>query len=243
MYAIISDVHGNFEALFAVLSRIDSLGVEKIVCLGDIVGYNADPDQCTEMVFARVAAQVRGNHDKAVAGQMCISYFNETAQEAIQWTRRVMSSENKRRLKTLSRGPVVVHSSFVICHGTPFDEDAYVLDRAVVLKCFAYLARRHEGCVVCFYGHTHIPTVITDAAEVVESGSPVELRKGNRYLINPGSVGQPRDRVSTASFGLFDESSLRYEHCRVGYPIEKTQMKIIRAGLPERLATRIAVGV
>ena len=123
-----------------------------------------------------------------------------------------------------------------------FDEDAYVQDRAVVLKCFAYLARRHEGCAVCFYGHTHIPMVITDGAEVVESGSPVELRRGNRYLINPGSVGQPRDRVPTASFGLFDEFSLQYEHCRVEYPIEKTQMKIIKAGLPERLATRIAIG-
>lgn len=243
MYAIISDVHGNLEALSAVLARIDDLGVENVVCLGDIVGYGADPDRCTELVIGRTSAAVRGNHDKAAAGLLTLRYFNEMARKAIVWTRTTLHQDNREKLKRLPSGPLLVGSGFLICHGSPCDEEEYILTATAATRAFSLMARKYPATGVCFFGHTHVALAIEDALTVLECEQGIELRGDRSYLINPGSVGQPRDRVPSASFGVYDEQSFRYQQYRVAYRIEDAQKKIIVTGLPERLAARIAVGV
>jgi predicted phosphodiesterase len=247
--AIISDIHANKEALDAVLAQIDSLGIQDIVCLGDVVGYNADPDACMSTVLSRAAQVIRGNHDKAVAGFIDLEWFNPVARAAALWTRATVRPETLEEIRRLPQGPREYgpEGSILLCHGTPYDEDAYLMDTASIAASYESLDSEHPGVRFCMLGHTHVPIVVGRKAgsarpQVIRWKETVDLEPGTVYLINPGSVGQPRDGIALASFGILDTEKMTYQNIRARYVVQETQQKILEAGLPSSLARRLDEG-
>jgi len=245
--AILSDIHGNREALEAVLSALDSRSVQAVWCLGDLVGYNPDPDFCVDEILRRAAAVVRGNHDKAVAGLLSLEWFNPTAKEAILWTRRASKPGTLERLARLPEGPVEAGGGVVLCHGTPVDEDRYMVERGAVADALRWMRSGGRAVRICFHGHTHAPFAcsLRDGAsrlEALPTEGEIGLDPGRIYLINPGSVGQPRDGIPLASFGILDVDRSSYVTLRVAYDVGETRRKILKAGLPRELAWRLIEG-
>ena len=245
--AIVSDIHANREALEAVLSEIDSLGLDVVYCLGDLVGYNADPDFCAGLIVSRADAIVRGNHDKAAAGLLNLDWFNDTAREAVRWTRRTISTNTLGTLRSLAEGPREAEEGILLCHGTPYDEDAYLLDDRSMEMSFRCLDTDWPGVSFCFHGHTHWPLVASRKRgeariRVHARQEDAELDAHSVYLVNPGSVGQPRDGIAMASFGILDTGRMLYMNRRVAYGVRQAQEKIMQAGLPPALARRLAQG-
>jgi len=244
-YLVVSDIHGNIEALDAVLAAVDPASYDATLVLGDLVGYGADPNAVIDRVRGlSPLATIRGNHDKVAAGMEDPEGFNAIARSAVSWTMLELSPENAAYLAALQQGPHVVDDLIEICHGTPYDEDAYVFDELDALRALESATRR-----VCLFGHTHIPVVFTRTRNGLEVETPdgdpawvVMIADDRRYLINPGSVGQPRDGDPRAAFAIVDTTARRAELRRVEYPIQATQQKVLRAGLPDVLARRLAVG-
>jgi len=244
-YLILTDVHANFDALEAVLETAAGVGYDRTLVLGDLVGYGAEPNEVVDRVRALdPAAIIRGNHDKVASGLEHADGFNPIAQQAAEWTYQALTSENRTYLATRSAGPILVDSDVEICHGSPGDEDAYITSEVAALRALKQAERP-----VCFYGHTHIPVVfcLTDTGfEMImqddDAEQALKLTRGVRYLINPGSVGQPRDGDPRAAFATFERESRTVTLYRVEYPVERAQQKIIEAGLPRALATRLGVG-
>jgi predicted phosphodiesterase len=243
-YLIVSDIHSNKEAMAAVLSYVKRKRWDKVVFLGDLVGYAANPNQAVDMLREmRPLVAIRGNHDKVCSGLENGEMFNRIALEAAQWTKRKLTRSNLQWLRELPRGPAVVDDAFAISHGTPIDEDAYIFGEIEALNVF-----RQTDFPVCFFGHSHFPVIFTltpDAITTVLTTSPsfrFKLQPGARYLINPGSVGQPRDGNPRASFAIYDSDSKVVSIHRVAYPLRSTQEKILEAGLPRPLADRLAIG-
>lgn len=245
--AIVSDIHSNHEALAAVLSEIEKHPVDVLYCLGDLVGYNADPDACVQAILPRAKAIIRGNHDKAVAGLLNLDWFNATAKEAVLWTRRSAGASTLEAVRKLPQGPVEVGEGILLCHGTPYDEDAYLMDTVSIAESYRFLVESHPETRFCLYGHTHYPQVVVRKGErkkpeVLRGKEETRLEPESTYLINPGSVGQPRDGIALASFGILDTNRLVYRNLRVAYGVQETQRKILQAGLPPDLARRLAEG-
>lgn len=245
--AVISDIHANLPALRVVWQAIDELSVDKLLCLGDLVGYNARPDACVAEVLSRTSHIVRGNHDKAAATLESLEWFNSVAREAIRWTRRHVEPATLRRLAELPKGPQEVGDGVVICHGTPMDEDRYMMDESTIEESFGCLFRSFPAARVCFSGHTHVPMAARmtpggATATLVSRGGEFLLDKDAAYLINPGSVGQPRDGNPMASFGILDTERQTYRNVRLPYEIRETQTQNKAAGLPQELAERLAEG-
>ena len=243
-YLILSDIHANQEAMTAVLSFVRRKPWDKCVLLGDIVGYCANPNQAVDMVRnLRPVVAVRGNHDKVASGLEQGELFNRMALEAALWTRRKLTRTNIEWLKKLPKGPLLVDGTFAICHGTPVDEDAYIFGEIEALNVF-----RHTDFPITFFGHSHFPVIFAlspDAITTILTVAPsfrFRLRKGVRYLINPGSVGQPRDGNPLASFAFYDSDSRVVTIHRIPYQVKDTQKKILKAGLPRPLADRLAIG-
>jgi predicted phosphodiesterase len=155
--AVLSDVHANREALREVERTLRDLAVDTILYLGDAVGYNADPDYCVRRLAELTEAVVRGNHDKTVADPRDLDWFNEVARAAILWTRDALSANSLRILDAFPEGPRVVQDRYLLCHGSPMDEDLYITRRADVDRSFNYLSDSTEGIKICFFGHTHVP--------------------------------------------------------------------------------------
>jgi predicted phosphodiesterase len=242
--AVLSDVHANLEALSAVLREVDLAKPDVLVSLGDLVGYNADPEACVTAVLDRAAASVRGNHDKAVAGIMGLEWFNPVAAEAARWTRRAIGSEVLGRLSRLAPGPLAMSGGVLLCHGTPYDEDEYLASEAAVQESFWTLERDHPKARYCLHGHTHAPMAVELKGGRFRrlAGSPIPLEASARYLLNPGSVGQPRDGNPMASFGILDTSRGSWQIVRVPYDVAGARGKIAAARLPAELAARLAEG-
>jgi diadenosine tetraphosphatase ApaH/serine/threonine PP2A family protein phosphatase len=241
-FACITDIHSNLEALEAVFAKIDKLRTDKIFCLGDIVGYNADPAFCIERVRQSAAAVVRGNHDKAVSGVMGIEYFNSHAAEAVRWTARTLDAEAMTYLQNLLPGPLDAGDEMLLCHGSPQDEDLYLTSRGVIREGFGVMEEDYAGARIGFFGHTHSPLAIDNEGNMLNTEGAVYLERDRPYLINPGSVGQPRDGDPRAAFGVYDSEDSVFTFYRVAYAVAETQEKIIRAGLPAALAQRLAAG-
>jgi predicted phosphodiesterase len=243
-YLVISDLHGNLEALQAV--ERDAAGrFEQALCCGDLVGYGADPNAIVEWVRAHCAVVVRGNHDRACTGQEDLEWFNPVARVAALWTQAELSAESAEYVRALPRGPVVMNG-FEVVHGSPFDEDEYVVAPSEAGEAFQYLERR-----VAFFGHTHLQGGFIWNHSRVEcaprpsarSGRQVlEIDPGCAYLLNPGSVGQPRDGDPRAAYALFDSDAGMLSLCRTPYDVETAARKIREAGLPPVLADRLAAG-
>ena len=243
-YLVLSDIHSNLEALSAILSFVRRKPWDKVVFLGDLVGYGANPNQTMDMLRSlRPLVAIRGNHDKVCSGIEDGELFNRIALEAALWTRRKLTRPNLQWLRGLPEGPAVVDGAFAISHGTPIDEDAYIFGEIEALNVF-----RHTNFPVCFFGHSHFPVIFglsPDAITTVLTVAPsfrFKLRPGVRYLINPGSVGQPRDGNPLTSFAIYDSDSRVVTIHRLPYPLRLTQQKIRKAGLPRPLADRLGIG-
>ncbi len=247
-YLIVSDMHGNWDAFEAVLRRVRRKHFDGVLVLGDLVGYGASPNQIVEAVRERMPAPavvIRGNHDKVVAGIEDGANFNPAALEAARWAADKLTAKNLRYVRELPRGPSEIEPGVGICHGSPLDEDFYVFSDFDAYQIFA-----DWDLAVTFFGHTHIPSLFVQREEGAievsllrgESGT-LELDREARYLINPGSVGQPRDRDARAAYMIFDSDRWVVNWYRLDYPIDKAQQRIEEAGLPQILADRLAMGV
>jgi len=243
-YLIISDIHANWEALEAVLRHAQG-NYEKILCCGDLVGYGADPNRVVDWARANVALVVRGNHDKASVGLDDLEWFNPVARTAALWTERALTAENFSYLRNLPKGPVSVES-FQILHGSPLDEDEYLVSSFSAAQMTAYLETS-----LSFFGHTHLQGGFRFHRRGVKrigktqpslNQRVIELEADALYLINPGSIGQPRDGDPRAAYVSYDSQAGLLTYWRVSYPIEEAQAKILEAGLPELLAKRLAMG-
>jgi predicted phosphodiesterase len=244
-YLILSDMHANWDAFEVVLRRARRKRFDAALVLGDLVGYGAAPNQVVEAVrrLGPRLSIVRGNHDKVVAGIDSGSTFNQTALAAAQWTTGRLTPANLRYVRELPKGPVKIEAGFAICHGSPLDEDTYVFSDVDAWEIFSRF-----DVPVTFFGHTHIPSLFWLEGRVLgvralrgASGS-IKLASGGRYLINPGSIGQPRDRDPRAAYMTYDSERGVVRWYRIPYSVADAQRRIRRVGLPGTLADRLAVG-
>jgi len=239
-YAIIADIHGNLEALTAVTGAAAKEKVDAYLCIGDVVGYGADPAETirlTRSLDPKVV--VAGNHEWGVLGLLDIDYFNEYAAAAIEWTKGVLSQEDLDYLKSFRME--YDEGNFTLVHGS-LDMPAkfsYILD-----EDDAYITMKLMRTPVCFVGHTHLPGIFyfEDGTIQFTKGPEVKLEHEKKYIINVGSVGQPRDGDPRASYVIYDDTLSTVVVKRVAYDIEAAQKKIKKAGLPAWLAGRLAEG-
>jgi len=244
-YLVLTDIHANLEALETCLADAADRAYHETLVLGDLVGYGADPNAViTRVQELKPLAIVRGNHDKVACGLEQADGFNAVARSAARWTLDVLLPEHRDWLAALPEGPIAVDDIVEICHGSPFDEDAYIFDELDAVRALKVSTR-----MLCLFGHTHFPVTFELSAESFDSvGSTsaaetqVQLRDGCKYLINPGSVGQPRDGDPRAAYAIVDTTERRVELFRSRYHVDEAQAKIVDAGLPEVLAQRLAVG-
>ncbi len=241
-YLILSDIHGNLEALEAVIEHAGG-DYDEIVCLGDLVGYGADPNDVTEWVRENCSNVIRGNHDKACCGLEEPTLFNPMARFAAEWTHEKLTEDNRLWLRELPKGPLSVGGDFLIVHGSLLDEDEYLIDAYDASSQFPHMSGR-----LVFFGHTHIQGgfFLRRVNGVAHSGEACKdglcFREGDSLLVNPGSVGQPRDLLWTAAYALYDAERRQISYRRCDYRVQDAQEKIRRAGLPDSLAERLAVG-
>ena len=244
-YLILSDMHGNWDAFEVVLRHARRKRFDSVLVLGDLVGYGAAPNQVVEAVRSlgtRFHA-VRGNHDKVVSGIDRGENFNHAALTAAQWTAQRLTAANLRFVRELPRGPRMVADDIAICHGSPLDEDAYVFSDVDAFEIFSA-----HSVPITFFGHTHIPSIFSlegpelGVRALRGRGGKVQLAPHGRYLLNPGSIGQPRDRDPRASYMTYDSDRRIVRWVRLPYPIARSQGRIRKAGLPGMLADRLAVG-
>lgn len=242
---IISDLHSNEPALRAVLRRTMRKGIARILCMGDFVGYGGQPNQVVDEIRQLRGKKhyIRGNHDRVAIGADSGEGFNDAAKSAALWTRTRLSRANMGFLTKLPLGPVAVDEQILMCHGSPFDEDEYMFSEYDAFNVFNSHVHR-----LIFFGHTHLPSffVMRDDGAVsgwlIREPMSFKLEQGGRYLINPGSVGQPRDRNPYAAFAIYDEKRQTVHFHRVKYEIWKAQQPILDAGLPRILSDRLLVG-
>lgn len=245
MDLILSDIHANLHALRVVLRYARRKSVDRFVFLGDLVGYGAHPNQVLERIrLLKPRVLVRGNHDRACVRADDDDNFSLPARVAAAWTRERLSRAHARFLEALPAGPRWVGQDYQISHGSPLDEDAYLLHPRDALHAFDGFSAQ-----VCFFGHTHLPCayVLDEAAQLLEGirlepGRWLSLRDGCRYLVNPGSVGQPRDRDPRLSFVTWDTRKRRLMLHRLEYDHEGAAQAILAAGLPSNLAERLHYG-
>jgi predicted phosphodiesterase len=237
-YAIIADIHGNLEAFQVVLEDIRAQNTDHIVCLGDVVGYNANPKECLQIVRELNIPCVKGNHDEYCSTESALDGFNPHAAQAVHWTRDQLSAEEKQWLRDLKFTRMV--ANFTMVHSTLDAPDrwGYVFDKLAAAASFPY-----QNTQMCFFGHTHVPVAFMRDT-MVRGGtySKFKVDPTKKYFINVGAVGQPRDNNPKCAYVLYDMAAQTIELRRLDYDIEAAQAKILAAGLPERLAERLAFG-
>ena len=244
-YLVLSDIHANLEALETCLADARTRRYEEVLVLGDVVGYGADPNAVITCVQdLKPKAIVRGNHDKIAIDLSEADDFNATARSAARWTYNALSPAHRQWLAELPAGPLSVDDIVEICHGSPFDEDAYIFDELDALR-----ALRAASRPLCLFGHTHTPVTFHLAGGILAADQPrstgdsiLKIETDVQYLLNPGSVGQPRDGNPRAAYAIVDTDARRVDLIRLDYPIAVAQAKIVAAGLPEVLARRLSSG-
>jgi predicted phosphodiesterase len=253
-YAILSDIHGNLEALTAVLADVDARGADQLICLGDIVGYGPSPNECCDLLRGRSCLAIAGNHDEAAVAEGAADGFNALAAQAILWTRTVLTAENRAYLDRLPRE--LSFESFAVVHGAPESHFDYILG---VRDAQAAFERVHKP--VTFFGHTHVAEVFfqeTAQAHGERRASPagpqptfhqrlvrggrIQVSPRFRYLVNPGSVGQPRDGNPAAAFAYFDDETGVIELVRVTYDVDGVRARMADVHLPPQLGQRLSLG-
>lgn len=238
IYGVLSDIHGNWEALTAVFQDAAKVGVTDFVCLGDIVGYNANPSECLDKIRELNCTAVRGNHDHYCSFDDDLTGFHPLAADAVDWTRRQLSADQQKYLADL---PLVQRvGGFTIVHSTLDMPEmwGYVFESLEAESSFNY-----QTTTVCFFGHTHVPLAFEKSTEIVGGTyTRLKINLGKKYFVNVGSIGQPRDGDPRAAYAVYHMDKKEIELRRVEYDIPAAQAKIRRAGLPERLAARLAIG-
>jgi predicted phosphodiesterase len=237
-YAILGDIHGNLEALETVLADAKEQGVNSYVCVGDVVGYNANPSECLNIIRELKCVTVRGNHDHYCSHDESLDDFHPLAANVVDWTRHQLADDQLQFLKQLRMVSVV--DGFTIVHSTldmP-EKLGYVFDTLEANANFNY-----QTTSVCFHGHTHVPAVY-EKQDIVrrEPLTKLKITLGRKYFINVGSVGQPRDGDPRAAYAIYDPKMKQVELRRLIYDLAKTQEKIRKVHLPERLAKRLEAG-
>ena len=239
--AILSDIHANLIGLQACLDALERLRVERVFCLGDIVGYNPWPNECIQIIRERSIPCIMGNHDRVAAGLEEPDNFNALATEAILWTRGILSQAHKAFLAKLPDRRALDKSA-VLVHGSPRDPDEYILTPETARENIAFMAKR-LGCSFCFFGHTHVPGIFNGAyARTRVFEGILHLDGGHAWLVNPGSIGQPRDGDPRSSFVIYDDDAMTAEFHRVEYDIQAVNDAIVREGLPPHLGRRLFLG-
>ena len=239
-YGIVSDIHSNLEELEAVLAAIDEIRVDALLCLGDIVGYGPSPNEVCDLLRARSVISIAGNHDEAAAGAG-YDRFNPQAKAALQWTREQLTEDNREYLRGLPRERRF--EGFTIVHGAPVAHFDYIMNVDDAHRAF----ERAESPLT-FVGHSHVAEVYyQDAAgrtfqQRLLHGGRIDIVPEFRYIVNVGSVGQPRDRNPHASFGVYDAAARVVEIRRVGYDVDAVQARFAKASLPPILSERLASG-
>lgn len=233
---VLADIHGNLEALEAVVCHAESQQPDKYVFLGDAVGYGANPNECMDWVISHAEFFLMGNHEKAIVNSGFREWFNPDAREAIIWTGSVMEERYKKIIHELAY--VRIQNELIFTHGTPNQPERfnYLLTYYEAVQVFRAFENR-----ICFVGHTHVPSFFTYPTRKAGhfAAGVLKLHSVERYILNPGSVGQPRDGDRRASYGIYDDRNLTFEIFRVEYDNEKAARKIRKAGLPRFLADRL----
>jgi diadenosine tetraphosphatase ApaH/serine/threonine PP2A family protein phosphatase len=238
-YAILSDVHGNLEALRAVLDDC-AARADAVLCLGDTVGYGADPLPCVELVAERAQASVGGNHEYAVAGRLAMDWFNRYARAAAEWTQERLDDDHRAYLAALPLTSEIADATLVHASPAQPEEWDYLVTAEDGFAAFPYFTTRW-----CFVGHSHVPgawSLGSSGPEHHPRPGHLQSERGRRYIVNVGSVGQPRDRDPRAAYAVWDVETGRTQIHRVAYDVDAARRKIVEAGLPRFLADRLAAG-
>lgn len=240
MYAVLSDVHSNLEALKSVLQDLKNRHIYDIYFIGDAVGYGPEPDECIELLQTECNIILAGNHDWGVCGLTDIRYFNEYARTAIEWTRNVINRDNIKALGTFPIKFKLQKEDITLVHSTPYEPEKW---HYLFRLSDAELNFKHFDSKLCFIGHSHKPVIIEKppSGEFITDKNGANIKPDSRYIINVGSIGQPRDGDPRASYSVIDDEKV--EIIRVPYNIEATQKKMAQAGLPLFLIERIAFGM
>jgi predicted phosphodiesterase len=237
-YAVIADIHANLEALEVVLNDAKEQKCTHYCCVGDVVGYNANPKECLDIIRSMGMPVVKGNHDEYCSSEEDLEGFNPHAAEAVNWTRKQLSPDDRKWLRELKYIRLV--ASFTMVHATLDGPQrwGYVFDKLAAAASFTY-----QNTGVCFFGHTHVPLAfVRDSMVRGGTYSKFRVEPGKKYFVNVCAVGQPRDGNPKAGYVVYDLDEQSIELRRVDYDIPKAQKKILEAGLPQRLADRLAVG-
>lgn len=247
-FSVISDIHANLEALSAVIEDISKENITEIYCLGDLVGYGANPNECVEIARKHSFKCIRGNHDSAALDLRKTESYNSYAIVAIKWTHDTLSKSNKDFLINLPFK--IIHKNLLFIHDALTGRDKYILNTIDAGTNLELMNKNHPKRNICFFGHTHLKVTYTQkisnlkdkAAELKLSSDIFKILDGSIYLINPGAVGQPRDGGVEASYVIFDDEKNEFRYKPVKYDIPKAQQKIIDAGLPKYLSDRLGTG-
>ncbi|MGB0388626.1 MAG: metallophosphoesterase family protein [Ardenticatenaceae bacterium] len=249
-YLILSDIHANLVALEAVLQAVDLNAIDEVWCLGDVVGYGPNPNECVDRMRELATVCLVGNHDWAALGNIDPEEFNDFARKALEWTQEKLTPESLAFLESLEGRQDHVHPDFTLAHGSPRNPIwEYLLYPTSAAENFAFFETRF-----CLVGHTHKPMIFQQ--EIVgpedyliqaflpstDVGLPIGQLEDVRLIINPGSVGQPRDQDPRAAYAIYDDDGGEFTFYRVGYDIGETQWRMEKAGLPKRLVERLAYG-
>jgi predicted phosphodiesterase len=239
---VISDIHGNLEALEMAFRRLEDMGAERFVCLGDVIGYNASPKECLDLVRERCEAVVQGNHERMVLGKD-LDIVHPSTRAAILWTRKQLTDDDIEWVELLPE-QALVGEGVLLVHGAPRHTDEYILTARGMKENYILTCEQFPGVRACFFGHTHLPMVACPPEAHVQfhETREVPLAADALAMVNPGSVGQPRDGCPLSSFALYDDEACTVTIVRSPYAIVRAQQKVRDAGLNERLARRLALG-
>jgi predicted phosphodiesterase len=244
LYGLIADVHANLQAFREALAALKEAGAESVINAGDLVGYGANPSECVALAREQVHMfSIAGNHDRQVAGEID-PRMRLTATKALEWTRDNLSPAHCRYLASLTDGQIA-DGRFLMVHGSLVERDAYILTAGEVKRNLECMMRDFAQVKICVFGHTHVPMLISTRgvfADLRQSRS-FQLEPGETYMINPGSVGQPRDRCPQIALAIFDTEKLTVTFVRRPYDVAGAQRAIVQAGLPEKFARRLSAGV
>lgn len=240
-YLVLSDIHSNIEALTAVVRKAKDIGYDRALCCGDLVGYGPNPREVMDLLDELETTSIRGNHDRVISGLDEPTHFNVAARQAVEWTREHLAEPYLKRLAELTVGPLEITEQAQLVHGSAKDEDEYVVTQNDAVGNLVA-----SGPTITFFGHTHEPLVFTRNIRWSPSYEPdgsARLRvPTDRVLVNPGSIGQPRDGDPRASFVVWDDQESILEFHRAEYSVETTQARMRDVKLPEFLITRLAFG-
>jgi len=243
-YGLIADIHANVDALNVVLAELAQEKVDHILCLGDLVGYNGSPGEVLDIAMKQGWTSINGNHDRYVTGVTPLdpSIKKDTA-FIITWTRGKISAAQNACLEALPRQRVVAEKILLV-HGSPRHEDEYILSVNQYKENIQFVSDNFVGIDVTFFGHTHVPVIVARGTLIsaIHENKSVQMEEGKLYLINPGSVGQPRDGCPLAAFGIYDDVERTVTIRRVPYDIKAAQEKVLAAGFDPRMAKRLELG-